>query len=382
MKAATALVRYQSRELAIRWRSQPASPLARWFLTFSLSAAAGVLLLGFAAAESARRAELRRLGLDTIVMQAPANSPLPDTGSLPPDHWAAPLAAHGDLLLMQQLPDPAFTPWGEPMPVFVAPFSKRGHASYSAVDSTLRSMTPSAEAVWLTRTLPEGRTVRLTRGGLPLTAVTAAPTGDVEALGLDDLVVLPAASTGSADATGRLDVVLFDPASAANAGDTVRAVRRLFATEGVAAPALRDPSPYRAALDAFTRTQNRWRTGMALILCLCVVLAFGSIGMLEEKQTRYTQALLRSLGVSGGSLWSFALVENLILANTALLGALFASRFAARIILELAGAAQTGGLPGGGQPLLWLACAINTGVLLSLTPLAHSLRRQVGVVLP
>jgi len=372
MNAPAALARYQGLELALRWKSQPASPLARWFLTFSLCAAAGVLLLGFAAAEAARRAELRRLGLDTIVIQAPARSPLGDRAALPPDHWAAPLARQGDLLMLQELPEPAYAPWDDPMPVFVAPFP--------AIARLMGPAAAGADGVWFTRSLPPGRRVLLNRRSGPFTAITAAPTGNLEALDLDDLVVLPV-QAGDADANGRLDVVLFNPGATAS-GDIVRAVRRLFVAEGSVPPALRDPSPYRAALDAFTRSQNRWRTGMALLLSLCVLLAFGSIGMLEERQTRYTQALLRSLGVSGATLWSFSLVENIVLANTALWAALVASRLAARLILTLAGATQAGPLPDGGHAHLWLACAVNAGVLLSLVPLAKALRRPVGIVLP
>ena len=389
MSAVASITRYQARELAIRWRAQPASPLARWFLTFALAAAAGVLLLGFAAAETSRRVELRRLGLDTIVVQAPATSLLPENAVLPPDHWAAPLETQGDLLLLQQLPEPAYTPWSDPMPVFVAPLrGQHAEIDVGLADINFRVLTPSA--TWVTRTLPPGRRVRLTRRNLPFTAVTATPTENFSALGLDDFVLVAPPAADEADAKGRLDVILFrpwghglTPAPAVRSQDmTPSAVRRLFAAEGQPPPAIRDPAPYRAALDLFTRSQSRWRTGMALLLCLCVLLAFASIGMLEERQTRYTQALLRSFGVPGGALWAVSLVENLLLANTALLAALLASRLAARIVLELAGASP--GLPVafGDHALLWLACAVNFGVVLSLMPLARALRRPVGVVLP
>ncbi len=373
MNAATTVGLYHWRALVLRWRAQPASPFARWVLTFALSAAAGVLLLGFAAAEGARRAELRRLGLDTVVIEAPSQSLLPEQALLPPDHWAAPLEAGGDLLLLQQLPEPAFTPRGDPMPVFAAPLSAATRLG-GGVDS-------GGDAVWMTRTLSPGRRVQLSRRNLPLSAVTEVPTGNLEALGLEDFAVVPAAATDERDSQGRLDVILFRPGPDA-AENSVGAVRRLFAAEGASPPSLRDPTPYRAALDAFTHAQNRWRTGMSLLLCLCIVLAFGSIGMLEERQTRYTQALLRSFGVSGASLWSVSMLENVILANTALLAALVSSRLAARAVLALAGSSLPAPSYVDTASLLWLACAVNAGVVLSLAPLAHALRRPVGAVLP
>jgi hypothetical protein len=373
MNALAAIGLYAWRELVLRWRANPASPLARWVLTFALSAAAGILLLGFAAAEGARRAELRRLGLDTIVIQAQAGSPLQERSALPADTWAAPLEGSGELLFLQQLPEPAFTPWGEPMPVFVAPLPLVGRLRAGAAGV--------GDAVWMTRSLPPGRPARLTEHNLPLSAITAASSGSLEALGLDDFAVMPAAAADERDGQGRLDIVLFRPGPGLAAGDAVGAVRRLFAAEGETAPVIRDPTPYRAALDAFTRSQDRWRTGMALLLCLCIVLAFGSIGMLEEKQTRFTQALLRSFGVSGAALWSMSLVENLVLANTALLAALEAGWMAARILLPLAGSPLAAPSAQDGAALLWLACAVNAGVVLSLAPLASALRRPVGVVL-
>ena len=372
MNAAGALGIYYWRELVLRWRAHPASPLARWVLTFALCAAAGVLLLGFAAAEGARRAELRRLGLDTIVIEAPAGSLLTESSALPPDHWASPLATGGELLLLQQLPEPAFTPWGDPIPVFAAPLAVASRLGGQAARG--------GEAVWLTRTLSPGRRVQLSRRNLPLSAVTAVPTGNLEALGLENFAIISAGSTDDEDARGRLDVVLYRPGPDLPE-NAVGAVRRLFAVDGAPPPSMRDPTPYRAALEDFTHAQNRWRTGMTLLLGLCIVLAFGSIGMLEEEQTRYTQALLRSFGVSGASLWCVSLLENLILANTALLAALFASRLAARAVLVLAGSTLPVPSYVETAALLWLACAVNAGVVLSLTPLANALRRPVGVVL-
>ena len=375
MKASLAIARYQWAELLLRWRAQPASPLARWFLTFALAAAGAVLLLGFAAADSARQTELRRLGLDTIVVQAPSESVLPGSGFLPADHWAAPLEGQGELVLLQQLPAPAVTPWGEAVPVFAAPIA---FVSRLAGPAGHRG----ADAVWVTRILPAGRRFALGRGSLSLAAITVAPSGSIQALGLDDCVLVAPEGDGGSDPRGRIDVVLFTPRAGQDAAGTVQSVRRLFAAGGGDPPVIRDPSPYRAAMESFARSQERWRRGLSLLLCLCVVLTFGSIGMLEEKQTRYTQALLRSLGVPGATLWCFSLLENALIANTALLSALGASRLAAQALLSLTGSSLALPSNPGGPVLLWLACAVNAGVLLSLVPLARALRRPVGVVLP
>ncbi|MBS0631457.1 MAG: hypothetical protein JSS11_06055 [Verrucomicrobia bacterium] len=374
MNASFALTRYLWAELRLRWRAQPASPLARLLLTFALTAAAGIFVAGFAAAEAARRAELGRLGLDTMVLRAPAAGELTAETALPADHWARALRAEGSLLLLQQLPAAGLAPWGQAVPVMVAPWAE-----------IARQLPPdgirTAGAMWLSRTLAPGRRITVTHEGASFTAVTARPLGRWQALGLNECVLIPAGE-GQGGAGGRLDVILFTPASEEAAVEVARQVQALFQAEHLEPPSIQDPGPVRRALAAFSRGQALWRTIMVFALGACVLLMFASLGMLEERQTRFTQALLRSLGVSSGVLWLASLLENLLLANLALILAFVASRAGAGVLLTLAGVE-----PGAASALslnsfLGLACAVNAGVLLSLLPLWRALRLPVGAVLP
>lgn len=372
MNAASALARYLWAELRLRWRAQPASPLARLLLTFALTAAAGVFIAGFAAAEAARRAELGRLGLDTMVLRAPASGELTADAALPADHWANALRARGSLLLIQQLPAAGLAPWGQAVPVFAAP---RAEIARHLPAEAART----AEAVWFSRTLPPGRCIKLMVSGTAFTAVTVSPLGRWQALGLNECVLVPA---DGSDGVGRLDVVLFTPVSEAASADAAREVQALFQAEHLEPPSIQDPGPVRRALAAFSRGQAQWRTLMVVALGACVLLMFMSLGMLEERQTRFTQALLRSLGVSSGILWSASLVENLVLANLALALAFAATDAGAGILLTLAGSGPIAASPLTLNSFLGLACAVNGGVLLSLLPLWRSLRLPVGAVLP
>lgn len=375
MNAALALTRYLWAELRLRWRAQPASPLARLLLTFALTAAAGVFIAGFAAAEAARRAELGRLGLDTLVLRAPAAGALTAEAALPADHWANALRARGNLLLIQQLPAAGLAPWGQAVPVFVAP---RAEIARQLPAEAART----AEAVWFSRTLAPGRRITLTLDGGSFTAVTAPPLGRWQALGLNEGVIVPADGSYGRGGVGRLDVVLFTPASEEAAVDAAREVEALFQAEHLEPPSIQDPGPVRRALAAFSHGQAQWRTLMVVSLGTCVLLMFMSLGMLEERQTRFTQALLRSLGVSSGILWVAALLENLMLANLALVLAFVATDAGAGILLTLAGSGPIAASPLSLNSFLGLACAVNGGVLLSLLPLWRALRLPVGAVLP
>jgi hypothetical protein len=374
MNGRIALSHYLWTELWARWRAQPASPLARLLLTFALAVTATVFFAGFAAAEEARTRELERLGVDTIVWRMPSTSVLQEGASVPPDHWAASLGEQGHLLLLQQLPTHASNPWMQPLPAMVAPMG------------LLRSLIPAGEygevaAVWFTRAMPPGRRGTVQLDGVSIAVVTRQPEGRWRAVGLDDFVLIPPAQAAGT-ASGRLDVVMFTPAKEATGAEAVRSVRGLFAAEGLDEGVVQDPSGLREALAIFSRGQTQWRLGMMAALGGCVLLMYASLGMLEERQTRFVQALLRSLGVSAGVLWLASLLENAVVANAALALAVLAGEASAGSLLSFAGLTgfYTGFLPP--SAVISLACAVNAGVLLSLFPLARALRRPVGAVLP
>lgn len=375
MNGRMALWHYLWTELWTRWRAQPASPLARLLLTFALAATATVFLAGFAAAEEARTRELERLGVDTIVWRMPSTSVLEESATLPPDHWAASLEDQGQLLLLQQLPVPASNPWMQSLPAMVAPLP------------LLRSLVAEDDydevaAVWFTRAVPSGRRTAVQLDGVSVAAITQQPEGRWRAVGLDDFVLISPSQVEAGTARGRLDVVMFTPAHEATGATVVQGVRDLFLADGADEGAVQDPSGLREALAAFSRGQMQWRLGMMMALGGCVLLMYASLGILEERHTRFVQALLRSLGVSAGVLWSAALIENALVANAALALAVLAGEASAGALLSLAGLSgnYTGFLPGGA--VISLACAVNAGVLLSLFPLARALRRPVGAVLP
>src|SRR6185312_1162232 len=139
-----------------------------------------------------------------------------------------------------------------------------------------------------------------------------------QALGLNEAVLVPADASPESGRVRRPDLVLFTPAAEESAADAAPEVQALFQAEHLEPPSIQDPGPVRQALAAFSRGQAQWRTLMVVALGACVLLMFMSLGMLEERQTRFTQALLRSLGVSAGILWTASLLENLVLANLAL----------------------------------------------------------------
>lgn len=374
-------LRYLFRETALRWRTRPSSPLARGILTFTLAATAGGFLAGFSASAGALRAQLTRFGFDTLVVRTVGAHPsAPSPARFPSEHWALPLAAKGRLAILQQMPQLATTAWGQPVTVFTAPWPVL--AELLPGDSVRPGAVP--EAVWLTRDWPAGRSAPFQMGETgTLSAVARPAEGPWHALLEGDMLLVPAEALPAADGRGGMEVVLFTPTTPETLAGWVQAVRALFSAETGPAPALQDPGPLRAALAALEHGQALWRTVVLGLLGTGVVLVFAAIGILEHREVRFSQALLRSLGIRARLLWSASLGENLVLANTALAAALIVVHFAAGALLahlpSFEGSTNDTHLSL--QAGLFLAGVVNAGVLASLIPLARSLRRPIGTML-
>jgi hypothetical protein len=377
MPSSTLLTSYLWSETRARWREQPWSPLTRFVLTWLLVGVAGLVWLGFAAQESALAARLARLGFDTLVVRAAAPSSVDPGGSAarPAEAWAAPLAAQGELLTLQQIPAPALTPWDTPLAVFTASWADFGRVGASA--------DADADAVWLSDRLPPGTRATVTVGARTLRAVARAPAGWLRALNPEDSLLTPAALLpGLAGGAGRLEVTLFRPHDPGGLAGAERAVLAFFAADGRPPPAVQSPGPLLASLAGLRAAQRAWRAALLALLAGCLLLLYGLVGALEERSTRHTQALLRALGARPALVWRGSLLENLFLANLAALLAAFALAALAHPL------AVSLGLPALALPPADFAtaagallAALNGGVLLSLVPLWRALRRPVGGVL-
>lgn len=369
-------VRYLFRETALRWKTRPSSPLARCLLTLTLCVTAAAFLAGLDASARALRMQLARQGMDTLSVRSFAPAGETAAGLSAAQHWSQPLAQEGVVHALTQLPGLAETDWGTLATVYVAPWVTL--AQLREADSSAADDSP---AVWLTREWPEHRGARFTLGaGTRLQAASRRPEGAWRLLGDGDALLLPAELVPAEQWRGVLDVVLFTPMDVDALGFWADAIRRMFRTDNAPPPAIQDPAPLRDALRRLEQGQGLWRWAILGLLGAGVLLVFGAIGVLEQREMRFAQALLRSLGVRPRLLWAAALGENLVLANAAFIGAIAGTgAYGTRLLQQLPAFEGIGPLQPGGE--YFLAAAVNAGVIVSLLPLARALHTPIGTQL-
>ncbi|NBV87530.1 MAG: hypothetical protein EBS01_14965, partial [Verrucomicrobia bacterium] len=292
---------YLIKETALRWRTRPSSPLARAVLTFTLAATAGGFLVGFSASAKALRLQLARFGFETLAIRIiGAENATSPTTAISPDHWAAPLAPDGQVIILQQAPILPTTPWGHTATVFVTPWPVLAGLSRSV---------QSPPAILLTNDWPAGKTMPFTlRDGTEISAVALPAEGPWKTLIEGDALLIPPEFVPAPPPKGAVEVVLFTPKNPENLESWVTAIKRHFAAENRPLPVLQDPSPLRKALAELERGQSLWRRAILGLLGTGVILIFTAIGILEQQEMRFAQALLRSLGIPRCVLWLANLV--------------------------------------------------------------------------
>src|SRR6266850_4233454 len=185
MKSSTLIASYLWKDTWKRWREQPASPLARVFVTLSLVAVATVILVAFEMLERGLRERLENFGLDTLLVRRTVTSGSPefvrhDEG---PDTLAA-LDAYGRELRLRQLFVRGRTEWQENTPLVFS-------YSQKAMTHLAKMISPQTPVLYLSEILPQDAVLRVQIGRRSLLASVARPRGWLHALSSEDILLVP-----------------------------------------------------------------------------------------------------------------------------------------------------------------------------------------------
>lgn len=382
MRAWILIASYQLKDISRRWLETPGGVLARLAVATLLCALMFLVTATFMLAAKSIESRILRLGVNTLVVRAPVSPEDLAHGNPPSDRLLAPLTRSGDVLALKALYASAQSEYGDTL----APLAYNDSALPSL--APLLAGTGQADGRYLlSSNLPEGIPVRVYLDNIELTALTRTMPDSLAALGIgENLLLIPEHSVTDVVGRGHQSIVIFSASQAAEVPAIADAVRAVLLYSGIRNAQLHSAAGWIEELASLRATQVRWQRIVAAACTAVLVLVFGSLAVLEYRQNRYIAALLRSFGTPGWVLLLRYLTEAALLLGLA--------GFTARLLVtnlhvplfRLAGFDSAWLDIDRLNPYLLTAnpaipVALVTAALLSVLPVATSLRQPVGKIL-
>jgi len=126
--------------------------------------------------------------------------------------------------------------------------------------------------------------------------------------------------------------------------------------------------------------------GLSMALGAALSLIYGTLSLLEFRQSMYISALLNSFGANKLILFMRTVIENLLIANLTSLGLIYAlyknhHKISEALRHSVVTSPELIKDLYWGDSTIWLMIFINIGVALSCVPVMLAMRKQVGLVL-
>ncbi len=379
MRAWILIASYQLKDISRRWLETPGGVCARLAVAILLVTLMFLVTATFQLAAKSIESRILRLGVNTLVVRVPVSPDDIANGRPPPDRLLAPLATRGDLLALKSLYATALDEYGHSL------------APLSYADTALPALAPllagpgtSDGRYLLTSVLPEGLPVHVYVDNIEFTALTRPlPAALARLAPVESLLLFPESSVEEIVRRGHQSLVLFSATDPAAVPALAEATSALLNASDYRNYNLQSAAAWIEELTTLRSTQTRWQGIVAAACTAVLVLVFGSLAVLEYRQTAYIGALLRSFGTPGWVLVLRYLVEAaLLLAAAGLLARLLVTSVH-EPLFRLAGFESA-----------WLnlerlhpyhlaanpavPVALAAAAFLSVLPVAWSLRRPVG----
>ncbi|MEY4489532.1 MAG: hypothetical protein RIQ79_2040 [Verrucomicrobiota bacterium] len=379
MRAWILIASYQLKDISRRWFETPGGVCARLAVAVLLVAIMFLVTATFQLAAKSIESRILRLGVNTLFVRVPVSPDEIANGQPPPALLLAPLSRSGHVLALKSLYATALGEYGES----IAPLA------YD--DSALPALAPLLAGpglgdgrYLLTSALPEGITVRVLVDNVELTALTRPLPAALAAFApVDSLLLLPEASVEEIVRRGHQSLLLFSAADVTALPGLTEAVREVLNTSSYRNYSLQSAAGWIEELALLHTTEVRWQRAVAAVCTLVLVLVFGSLAVLEYRQTAYIGALLRSFGTPGWVLVLRYFVEAALLLATAAALARLLVVAVHEPLFQLAGFESAWLNLDRLHPYHLAAnpavpVALAAAALLSVLPVAWSLRRPVG----
>lgn len=357
-----------------RWFEQPGSILARSVVTIIMVALAVLLLVGFQMQIEKLRDQIESFGLDNLLL-VETISPMDE--AVAPDHRFGSLRQYGDLITVKKLiingqagdgSRVSVVSYGDQDLRGLKDYLQYGHETFLITDRQKQGLVVDYEV--------EGKFFR---------GVTLKPDAEMAQLMQGDTLFIPEDIGAEYEERGYSMIYYLQRAAGAPSIKSISAaVNAVIRRDGFGRIDLRSADMLRDKLNKLQSQQATMRFWMAALLGAALALIYGTLSVLEFRQSMYVSALLRSFGAPRALLILRTIGENLLIVNAVAVGVVWILSEKHNLIfksLRLASVDSDLNSLYWGTETFWILAFANIGVILSSLPVLFAMRKPVGKVL-
>ncbi|MGJ8672129.1 hypothetical protein [Rubritalea sp.] len=359
-----------------RWFEQPGSVLARCLVTLIMVFLSVIFLVAMRVQVERLRAEVSKFGLDNMLVVETVSSQ--DLQLEAPEGRFRELNKWGDLLTVKKLLVSARSGSGD----------RYGVVSYDDYDMSglVQYLRYGYSTFILSNKLPEGLLVDLELVNQQVRGVVLKPDDVAAQLLQGNTLFVPSVEVQEIEDKGYTKVYYLKRREGAPSIEQLTdAVYDQVKRDGYGKVDIRSAAAMKQKLEKLEKQQGAMRVGMAFALGGAVALIYGTLSVLEFRQSMYVSALMRSFGVSRFFLGMRTLIENLLIVNVVSLTLVYALSTSYQSLFKVLRLNLDEGVDPSsyfwGQETIWVLMAANLGVLMSCVPVFWAMRKEVGDVL-
>ena len=359
-----------------RWFEQPGSVLARSLVTLIMVFLSVIFLVAMRVQVESLRAEVSKFGLDNLlVIETVAPD---DIINQAPEGRFRKLNEWGNLLTVKRILSSARTGSG----------SRYAVVSYDDYDmiGLVEYLRYGYDTFVLSTRHPKGMLLDLELNNEHVRAVTLRPNEVTAQLMQGDTLFMPSSQVEQIQQKGYSQIYYLqkDP-DAPSITQLSEAINKQVKRDGYGKVEIRSAAAIKEKLTQLESQQGAMRIGMAFALGGAVALIYGTLSVLEFRQSMYVSALLRSFGVSSIFLGLRTLFENLLIVNVVSVGLIYLLSIGYEALFDILrinlSANDNISSYFYSNETLWVLMAANLGVVMACLPVFWAMRKEVGDVL-
>lgn len=358
-----------------RWFEQPGSLLARVVVTTIMVSISVILLVAFAIQVAKVKKQIEAIGLNKVLFTESISATHPYMNEK--RERLRDLEQFGDLVALRQLGPTAWDHQNRPITIFS--YTERDLLSLSDY------LEDGYDTVLLSNKYPQGLLLECRLANEQIKCVTYKPKPDIARLLQQDTLLIPSLKVKEIEKFGyTIFYYLKKSPEAQPLEHIIEGVNNLIRYDRYGRVSTTSAVSIKKRLEKLESQQKIMRFSLAAILGAAIALIYGTLSVLEFRQSMYIAALLRSFGTSRFLLGVRTVLENLLIANLTAYGVVYlVSRYHNTVFKTLRLQTEQTDLQSlyWNTETLWLFAFINLGVIISSLPVFLAMRKPVGKIL-